>query len=416
MQLSAKQKAFINEPYHRYNIKHGATRSGKTFMDYYVIPMRIRERAGKPGLIVLMGNSRGTLQRNVIDPMREIYGDKLVTSIKGNNTAYMFGEQVYCLGADIATREDKIRGMSIKYCYADEITTWRENVFTMLKSRLDKPYSTLDATCNPKEPTHWVKQFIDSAPDVDVWNQQYCLDDNPFLDPSVKAALKAEHKGVFYERFVLGRWCVAEGLVFPYFANDASKWVKPIPPNAHYSKICIGVDFGATGSLTTAECIGISPSYGEIHVLAEDYRSRTASLDTEQIAMFAADFILKCEKDYGRIDWVFGDAAEPALINRISAILKLRGSELYRKVTACKKTPLSDRPYTVDGMLGAGRLTISPDCKGLIKALSELRWDEDNPDVPEDVNADNINDYWDAFCYSWSHYTDLIDRSKNKGA
>ena len=84
MQLSDKQKEFWLAPFHRWNIKSGATRAGKTYLDYYMIPRRIRERAGLPGLVVLMGNTKGTLQRNVIDPMIEMYGDALVSSIRSD--------------------------------------------------------------------------------------------------------------------------------------------------------------------------------------------------------------------------------------------------------------------------------------------------------------------------------------------
>ena len=79
MGFSVMQKRFFAamKEGHRWNIKTGATRSGKTYMDYFVIPMRIRACTGS-GLIVLMGNTTGTLTRNVIDPMRSIWGDALV--------------------------------------------------------------------------------------------------------------------------------------------------------------------------------------------------------------------------------------------------------------------------------------------------------------------------------------------------
>ena len=93
-QLSSKQKEFWLAPPHRWNIKHGATRTGKTYLDYFMIPRRIRERAGLDGLVVLIGNTKGTLQRNVIDPMIEIYGSKMVSSIRSDNTAEMFGEKL----------------------------------------------------------------------------------------------------------------------------------------------------------------------------------------------------------------------------------------------------------------------------------------------------------------------------------
>ena len=66
-----KQTEFWKNAHHRWNIKEGATRSGKTFLDYFHIPKRICETTGT-GLIVLMGNTRGTLNRNILEPMRSI--------------------------------------------------------------------------------------------------------------------------------------------------------------------------------------------------------------------------------------------------------------------------------------------------------------------------------------------------------
>lgn len=421
MQLSDKQKAFIREPYHRYNIKHGATRSGKTYLDYFMIPMRIRERAGADGLIVLLGNSKGTLQRNVIEPMQTIWGEAMVSSIRSDNTAFMFGEKVHCLGAENIARVDKLRGASIKYCYGDEITTWCEDVFDMLKSRLDKPYSCLDATCNPKEPEHWVKQFMDD-PAVDCWNQQYGIDDNPFLDPAVRDSLKREHRGVFYDRYILGLWVAAEGLVFPYFANEKESWLCDIRQDfdaiiikdgderrVPFARIVIGADFGETGSKTTVHAVGITAGYDELIVLDEAARPRSSSLDTEDIAIFVADFAASVLRKYGRVSYIFGDSAMPALINRVAALLPERG--LPRNICGpCLKTPLEQRPVTVDGLLNSRRLLINRRCEGLIGALSSLRWDEKRPGVPEDKNLGNINDYWDSFNYAWGHWADNFER------
>ena len=83
------------------------------------------------------------------------------------------------MGADNISRVNQIRGSSIKYCYGDEVATWNEEVFNILKSRLDKDYSRFDGTLNPEAPTHWVKKFLDS--DADIYQQHYTIDDNPTL-------------------------------------------------------------------------------------------------------------------------------------------------------------------------------------------------------------------------------------------
>ena len=85
--LTAMQLEFArNARLHRWNVKSGATGSGKTFMDVlYQIPRRIMDCHGE-GLIVLLGNTRSTLARNVLDPMRSIWGEKLVGSIRADGT------------------------------------------------------------------------------------------------------------------------------------------------------------------------------------------------------------------------------------------------------------------------------------------------------------------------------------------
>ena len=82
MQLSQKQNEYIINATHRWNIKSGAVRSGKSFVDTaYIVPKRIRDRAGKPGLNVIMGVSKESIERNVLQPMREIYTSDLMSIV-----------------------------------------------------------------------------------------------------------------------------------------------------------------------------------------------------------------------------------------------------------------------------------------------------------------------------------------------
>ena len=218
-----KQAQFIREGNHRWNFKGGATRSGKTYMDFrIVIPTRIRERAGKEGLTVILGVTKATIERNVLEPMRTLYGDELVAYISSDNTVMLFGEKCYALGAEKLSQVSKLRGSSIKYCYGDEVADWSPDVFGLLKSRLDKDYSCFDGTYNPQGPTHWLKEFLDS--DADIFSQVYTIDDNPFLPPAFVENLKREYQGtVLYDRYILGMWSAAEGALFttyPEFTDN----------------------------------------------------------------------------------------------------------------------------------------------------------------------------------------------------
>jgi len=242
MKLSDKQKEFWKYATHRWNIKQGATRSGKTYLDYFMIPKRIRATKGE-GLIVLLGNTKGTLERNILEPMRNIYGKKMVGFIGSDNKVKLFGKECHALGADKITQVSKLQGAGIEYCYGDEITTWNEQVFQMLKSRLSCLHSIFDGTCNPDSPTHWFKQFLDS--DADIYQQRYTIDDNPFLPKIFVEALKKEYAGtVYFDRFILGLWQKAEGLVYAIFDKLQHVIKEFIIDKKDKIKYYISIDYG----------------------------------------------------------------------------------------------------------------------------------------------------------------------------
>lgn len=222
MPLTEYQQEFLRNCSHRWNIKTGATRSGKTYLDCAVtIPQRILA-ARDEGLLVMLGNTLGTLERNVLEPMRALWGPDLVgvvrTSASGN-IVQLFGRKVYVLGADNKKHIARIQGAAFEYAYGDEITTWDEGVFQMLKSRLSCPHSHFDGTCNPDNPQHWFKKFLDS--DADIYCQAYTIDDNPTLPPEFVAQLKKEYTGtVYYNRFILGQWAAAGGIIYRPFADS----------------------------------------------------------------------------------------------------------------------------------------------------------------------------------------------------
>lgn len=220
MPYTIKQKEYIANATHRWNIKSGAVRSGKSFVDVTcIVPMRIRERIGKDGLCFIIGVSKETIERNVLQPMRERYTSDVVGTINSRNIAKVCGEDVYCLGAEKVSQVAKIQGASAKYIYGDEVAKWNEDVFNMLKSRLDKPYSCFDGSLNPEHPTHWLKKFIDS--DADIYLQEYTIFDNKFLSEEFVKNLCNEYEGtIFYDRLILGKWVRAEGAIYRRFADN----------------------------------------------------------------------------------------------------------------------------------------------------------------------------------------------------
>ena len=72
--MSEKQREYRRLATKVWNVKTGATRSGKTYGDYFILPRRLAAGRGREGLNVLLGSTKGTLTRNLILPMQAIYG------------------------------------------------------------------------------------------------------------------------------------------------------------------------------------------------------------------------------------------------------------------------------------------------------------------------------------------------------
>lgn len=394
MKLSNKQKEFWLEPFHRWNIKHGGTRTGKTYLDYFNIPRRIRERMGKEGLVVLLGNTKGTLQRNIIEPMQQIFGAKVISDIRSDNTARIFGEKVYCLGADNVKHVDRIRGSSIKYCYGDEITTWNEEVFQMLKSRLDKPYSCFDATCNPKSKTHWVYKFLQS--DADIFSQSYALSDNPFLDDMVRREMEREHTGVFYDRYILGLWVAAEGGIYTLFSSDKQMFVID-KPTENIGVISVGIDYGASQSKTTFKAVGFSTDFKNVYALMEKDIKDIQS--PEKVYLEFEKFYKKVVGKYGKCQYCFADYG--ALGQVLTAGLKVYCSKnrIPIKIADCIKGTILDRIQLTSQLMAQGRFFITDECPNLIRAFEDALWDSEKEDVRLDDGTTDI-DSLDAFEYA----------------
>ena len=397
VRLTEKQNEYLNNAVHRWNIKSGATRSGKTYMDYIVIPRRLIRVKGLAGLNVIIGNTKGTLQRNIIEPLQNLYGTDLVGNIRADNIATMFGQTVYCLGADKVNQVNRLRGASIKYCYGDEVATWHEEVFDMLKSRLDKPYSCFDGTCNPEGPTHWFKKFLDS--DADIYQQSYTLYDNPFVDKSFVHALEVEYNGtVYFDRYILGRWVSAEGAIYKRFADDPNQYEITRDQLPLLTDINIGVDFGGGGSNHAFVCTGIDVHDNLYALKADSIGAR--GTDVNDLLRNLDTFVETCRGLYGRIDGIYCDCAEQTIINTIRQ--RFNRYSVYNSI----KRHINDRIRAEIILIGTGRFKyVKNECDALVKGLREAVYNSKITDHDERLdNGTSDIDVLDAFEYSWEKF------------
>lgn len=383
----------------------------------YTIPSRIRERAGKKGLNVILGVTNSTIERNVLQPMRELYGDKLVGTINSQNIAKLFGEEVYCLGAEKVSQVSKIRGASIKYCYCDELAEYNQEVFELLKSRLDKEYSVLDGALNPESPTHWLKEFLDS--DADIYCQTYTIFDNPFLPKEFVDNLCKEYQGtVYYNRYILGQWCNAEGIIFTPIADNPKRYIIPEKykdkdgkeiSNVISGIICIGIDWGGNGSAHSITASIIARDYSRLQVLASDKMVATGT-NTKQVFRWINDFVQKIVDNYGLPQGIFCDSAEQVLNNSLRSELKFN-----IPVLDSLKTPIEERIKSIIRLLNTDKISfIEGKTKSVVEALQTALYDEKSPtDRWIDDGKTSDIDSLDSFVYSWEKWMNSLMRRIN---
>lgn len=407
MQLTKKQKEYIRNRNHRYCFKIGATRSGKTYLDIlYSIADGIRSRTKKNGLNVILGVSKSTIERNVLQPMREIYGDDLIGTINSNNIVKIMGEDVYCLGAEKVNQVSKIRGASIKYCYCDELAEYNEEVFELLKSRLDKPYSICEATLNPASETHWLKtDFLDTIEEkgIDAYIQYYTIFDNEFLPKEFVDNLCKEYQGtVYYNRYILGQWCNAEGIIFTPIADDKERYLT----DKAISGICnIGIDWGGNGSKHSITATIVSRDYSRVQVLASDLMNSTGT-NTKQVFRWINNFILKIIDKYGITPQaIFCDSAEQVLNNSLRSELNL-----HIPVGDSIKIPIEDRIKGLIRLLNNDKISfIKGETKTIVEALQTALYDDTSPtDRWIDDGKTSDIDSLDSFIYSFERYMNAL--------
>lgn len=415
MIISEKQKEYIRESHHRFCLKVGARRCGKTYLDnLWTIPTRILERSGKDGLYVILGVSKGTIERNVLQPLRQIYGKNMVGTINSSNIAKLFGEEVYCLGAEKVNQVSKIQGTSIKYCYGDEVAKWNQEVFIMLQGSLDKPYSMFDGALNPENQSHWLKKdFLDKIEEkgLDVYVQHYTIFDNPFLSKEFVDNLCKEYEGtVFYDRLILGLWKNAEGIIYKQFADNPSQFIKDEAVDENGNKInfmiiSIGIDYGATKGETEFKATGITPYFKQVWTLDEE---KLSGLHTpEQMYEKFVEFYKRVVEKYGKVTHAFGDygALGQVITFGLNRYLQQKGIPL--KVDDCIKGRIVDRIELDCHLFGQMRRFILKKCKYLIEAYSQALWDDKKEDERLDDGTTPIDDL-DASEYSMFPFYDKL--------
>ncbi len=250
-----QQRFSYNNCTRRINIWDGPVRSGKTVAS---ISSWIKYVAtAPPGDLVMTGKTNGSLYRNVVRPMEELLGDEMYYHQEFDARVIdLWDRKIYCFGANDERAENKIRGGTFAGGYGDEITLWPESYWTMLLGRLSVKGAKFLGTTNPDNPSHYLKKnFIDRRNELNLNVFRWPIDCNINLDPEYIESLKKEYTGLWYKRYILGQWCVAEGAIYDFF-DKKIHMVDKVPEAKYYAA---SIDYG-TKNPTSFGLYGINPN------------------------------------------------------------------------------------------------------------------------------------------------------------
>lgn len=311
----------------RINIWEGAVRSGKTYGTYFRWILYVK--SAPPGDLLLTAKTLDTLKTNIVDPLSQIVGPANARFMQGNRSFYLFGRKHVCRGANDEAAEEKIRGATFAGALGDELTLWPESYWNMMHSRLSVPGAQFFGTTNPDGPSHWLKRnVIDRGDELNrlaaqqgfrphIKSFHFTIDDNPSLAPDYVSALKTQFTGLWYRRFVLGEWCLAEGVVYDMFDKKAHCVdTDAVRAKANFKHYIVGCDYG-TSNPTTFLLIGFNSAKGPFFVVDEYYYDSAKAGRQKTDAQYAVDMKAWLAKNKVRPRAIYVDPSAASFITEL---------------------------------------------------------------------------------------------------
>lgn len=405
-----KQNEFIRALKHdklkRLNILEGSVRSGKTWISLIAWAVWVASRP-KDYLYMMCAKSLQTLKRNCLLPLQELVGENNFKFSLSTKEGVLFGRKITLEGANDQRSEGKIRGSTLGGAYCDELTLFPKDFFVMLLSRLRVSGAKLIATTNPDVPTHWLKtEYINNGKLADdMLNIFFSIDDNTTLPADYVESLKKEYTGVYYDRFILGKWVVANGAIYKVFLDAPTAFYAEELP--HFDYVNIGLDFGGNGSQHALCAAGITHDMRQLYALKTE-RIPAADMTPQSLYKRVYDFCVEIKERYGAISAVYADSAEQTLIAGLRQALRPIGVIVKNSL----KREINDRIRATTMLMAGGRFyMISAECQSLIDAFQGAVWDDKVIGKEERLDDGTSDiDTLDAFEYSFERFIPQLIR------
>lgn len=387
MSFSEKQRQIMRFPYSGKTalICDGAIRSGKTSIMSLSFVLWIMSSFNRQNF-AMCGKTVSSAERNVIKPLLAIkyltdnflmsysFADHVLTISRGGRTNY-----IYVFGGKDESSYQLIQGMTLAGVLLDEVALMPESFVNQALARCSVQGSKYWFNCNPGAPMHWFyREWILQTEKHNAEHIHFLLTDNPSLPQEKIDEYYSDYSGVFFDRYILGKWVAADGLIYPDIANGLGI-IEPEP--RQYVKYYISIDYGTLNPFS-AGLYGLSK--GVWYRFDEYYHS---GRETRR-QLTDAEYYTELEKLAGK------HIVEAIIIDPSAAsmIAEIRKHGRFRVIQA--KNDVVDGIRETAKAFKQGRLKVTKNCSGAIMEFSAYVWDnkkqEDKPVKENDHAMDEI--------------------------
>lgn len=228
--LSKKQLQILAFPNTNYDalICDGSIRAGKSsVMSVAFLAWAMRDFNGRN--FAICSKTKTTALRNVIKPFLSMgyIRDRFSIQVRDGGAELVvraFGHEnyVYSYGGTDESSYQKIQGITLAGVLLDEVALMPRSFVEQAIARCSVDGRKLWFNCNPESPLHWFyTEWIQQAEKHNALHLHFELDDNPALSEKIKDGYRSMYTGVFYSRYILGLWVMADGLIYDMFTREA---------------------------------------------------------------------------------------------------------------------------------------------------------------------------------------------------
>jgi PBSX family phage terminase large subunit len=265
------------------------------------------------------------------------------------------------------------------------------------------------ATTNPDNPYHFLKtEVLDNpkfAPDLTVL--QFTLDDNPNIDEDEKRRIKASQIGVYYQRFILGRWIASEGAIYrdcwpKVDLYEVDKIIPSIYGWGGYVDHLVFCDVGTANPQVYLEAIddgrGLWIDREYYWDSNKEMRQKTGREYADDLEAWLSPEGYKTPQGITSISRVMRRSQPRIVVDPAAADFKLELSSRGFWVVEANNDVL-DGIRRVSSVMTRGFLHVNMECENLIREAPAYMWDEKALKVGDEQPVKTADHALDALRY-----------------